>query len=165
MLDHPTYLAVLNQLEADGWRVAQTEWHHTEFRPGSDGWAPRSIISFEIHATNQAKERRAAIKGQLDITWTDKKTNTGLRIPDTIQIVDTSITDYTGQPAFVQMLQVDTTQLDAKLYPRVSPVIVNDLNKDGQPELILAGSNLVYRKEGDNFQHIPFLDNPVIPLG
>ena len=75
------------------------------------------------------------------------------------------ITDYTGQPAFVELLQVDTTQLDAKLYPRVSPVIVNDLNKDGQPELILAGSNLVYRKEGDNFQHIPFLDHLVIPLG
>ena len=165
MLDHPRYLAVLNQLEEDGWRVAQTEWHHTEFRPGKEGKAPQSIISFEIHATNQAKERRAAIKGQLDVTWTDKKTNTGLRIPDTIQIVDTTITDYTGQPAFVELLQVDTTQLDARLYPRVSPVIVSDLNKDGLPELILAGSNLVYRKQGDNFRHTPFLDHPVIPLG
>ena len=164
-LDHSRYLALINQLESDGWQVAQTEWHHSRFTPGKEGNAPSSIISFEIHATNKAHERRAAIKGQLDVTWTGRKTQTGLRIPHTINVKDTSIIDYTGSPAFTELLQVDPKKIDPKLYPRVSPIIVHDLDKDGLPELILAGCNLVYRNTESGFQHQPFLSHPVTPIG
>ncbi len=32
-LDHPGYLAQLKELEEAGWKIIQTEWHHSEFRP------------------------------------------------------------------------------------------------------------------------------------
>ena len=57
------------------------------------------------------------------------KTNPGLRIPGTIKVRNTTITDYTGKPAFTELLQIDPKKVDAKLYPRVSPLIVYDLNQ------------------------------------
>ena len=105
--DHAGYLAQLNKLEAEGWRIIQTEWHHSEFRPGKNGQAPQSVVSFEIHSTNASTKRRAIVKGQLEVIWTPHKTNSGLRIPGTIKVQDTSITDYTGKPAFAELLQID----------------------------------------------------------
>ncbi|MEC8972480.1 MAG: hypothetical protein VX509_01105, partial [Verrucomicrobiota bacterium] len=32
-LTHAAYLAQLNRLQQAGWEIAQTEWHHSEFRP------------------------------------------------------------------------------------------------------------------------------------
>ena len=164
-LDHPRYLALIDQLENEDWQVAQTEWHHSEFIPGNESNAPRSLISFEIHASNQTENRRAAIKGKLNVTWTAQKTKTGLRIPQTIRVEDTTITDYMGPPAFVEILHVDTKKIDPKIFPRVSPLIVQDLNRDGAPEIILAGSNLIYQKKKTGFEHRPFLSHPVTPIG
>ena len=124
-----------------GWKIIQTEWHHSEFRPGKNDQAPQSVVSFEIHSENTSNERRAIVKGQLEITWTPHKTNSGLRIPGTI-------TDYSGKPAFTELLQIDPKKVDAKLYLRVSPLIVYDLNQDGLPEIVLAGCNLVYWNQG-----------------
>jgi len=164
--DHAGYLAQLNKLEAEGWRIIQTEWHHSEFRPGKNGLAPQSVVSFEIHSANSSTKRRAIIKGQLEVTWTPHKTNSGLRIPGTIKVQDAAITDYTGKPAFAELLQIDPKKVDAKLYPRVSPVMVYDLNQDSLPEIILAGCNLVYWNQGNGqFQHKPMLKNPIMPLG
>ena len=70
-----------------------------------------------------------------------------------------------GPPAFVEILHVDTKKLDAKIFPRVSPLIVQDLNRDGAPEIILAGSNLIYQKKKTGFEHRPFLSHPVTPIG
>ena len=165
-LNHPAYLAQLNELKSAGWKIIQTEWHHSEFRPGKNGQAPQSVISFELHSTNTSAEHRAIVKGQLDVTWTPHKTNSGLRIPGTIKVRDTTITDYTGKPAFTELLQIDPKKVDAKLYPRVSPLIVYDLNQDGLPEILLAGCNLVYwNKGGGRFQHEPMLRNPIMPIG
>jgi hypothetical protein len=165
-LDHPAYLAQLNELEAAGWKIIQTEWHHSEFRPGKNGQAPQSVVSFEIHSANSGDERRAIVKGQLEVTWTPDKTHSGLRIPGTIKVRGTSITDYIGKPAFTELLQIDPKKVDAKLYPRVSPLIVYDLNQDSLPEIVLAGCNLVYRNQGGGkFQHEPMLRNPIMPIG
>ena len=78
----------------------------------------------------------------------------------------TSITDYIGKPAFTELLQIDPKKVDAKLYPRVSPLIVYDLNQDSLPEIVLAGCNVVYRNQGGGkFQHEPMLRNPIMPIG
>ena len=165
-LDHPGYLAQLNELKAAGWKIIQTEWHHSEFRPGKNGQAPQSVVSFEIHSANTGNERRAIVKGQLEVTWTPHKTNSGLRIPGTIKVRDTTITDHTGKPAFTELLQIDPKKVDAKLYPRVSPLIVYDLSQNGLPDIVLAGCNLVYRNQGGGkFQHEPMLRNPIMPIG
>ena len=165
-LDHPGYLAQLNELKSAGWKIIQTEWHHSEFRPGKNDQAPQSVVSFEIHSENTSKERRTIVKGQLEVTWTPHKTDSGLRIPGTIKVRNTTITDYTGKPAFTELLQIDPKKVDAKLYPRVSPLIVYDLNQDGLPEIVLAGCNLVYWNQGSGrFQHEPMLRNAIMPLG
>ncbi|MBO94754.1 MAG: hypothetical protein CMI32_07650, partial [Opitutales bacterium] len=135
-LDNPGYLAKLKELEDAGWKIIQTEWHHSEFRPDKNGRAPQSVISFEIHSTKANAQQRCIIKGQLEVTWTLHKTNSGLRIPGTIKVQDASITDYIGKPAFAELLKIDPKKVDARLFPRVSPLMVYDLNKDGLPEIV-----------------------------
>ncbi len=165
-LDHPGYLAQLKELEEAGWRIIQTEWHHSEFRPDKKGRTPQSVFSFEIHSAKANAQRRCIIKGQLEVTWTLHKTNSGLRIPGTIKVRDASITDYIGKPAFAELLQIDPKKVDARLFPRVSPLMVYDLNKDGLPEIVLAGCNLIYWNRGNGkFEHEPMLEYPIMPLG
>jgi len=165
-LDHAGYLAKLKELEETGWKIIQTEWQHSEFRPNKNGRAQQSVISFEIHSVKANVQRRCIIKGQLEVTWTLHKTNSGLRIPGTIKVQDASITDYIGKPAFVELLQIDPKKVDARLFPRVSPLMVYDLNKDGLPEIVLAGCNLIYWNRGNGkFQHKPMLEYPIMPLG
>ncbi len=164
VIDHPGYLSIINQLETDSWQVKQTEWHHSEFRPRSNGKAPISIVSFEIHAINKKEQRRAAAKGQLKVTWTSNEIRPGLKMPGKIEVQDTTITDYIGKPAFTKLLEIDPKKIKSKPYPRVTPIIVHDLDKDGQMEIILAGSNLVFRKEKEKFQSQSMLEYPIIPL-
>jgi len=114
-LDHAGYLAKLKELEETGWKIIQTEWQHSEFRPNKNGREQQSVISFEIHSVKANDQRRCIIKGQLEVTWTLHKTNSGLRIPGTIKVQDTSITDYIGKPAFVELLQIDPKKVDAGL--------------------------------------------------
>ena len=165
-LNHTTFVAQLNQFEEAGWKILQTEWHHSKFKPATDKEAPQSIVSFEIHAANLNAKRRLIVKGQLEVTWTAKKTRSGLRIPGTIVVKDTTLTDRTGAPAFTELLQIDPKQVDAKLYPRVSPLIVYDLNGDGPSEIVLAGCNLIYRNQGNGqFNQERWLEHPIAPLG
>ena len=164
-IDHSGYLSIIKQLEKDGWQVKQTEWHHSEFRPSSNGKAPISIVSFEIHAINKKQQRRAAVKGQLKVTWTSNEIRPGLKMPGKIEVQDTTITDYIGKSAFTKLLEIDPKKIKSKPYPRVTPIIVHDLDKDGQMEIILAGSNLVFRKENEKFQSQSMLEYPIIPLG
>ena len=164
-IDHPSYLSMIDQIEKDGWRVKQTEWHHTEFRPASNGQAPISIVSYEIHATNIKQQRRAAVKGELKVTWSANEIRAGLKMPGKIQIQNTTITDYTGNPAFTKLIEIDPKKIKSNPYPRVTPIMVHDLDKDGQPEIILAGSNLVYRNKNGEFKSQPMLKHPLIPLG
>ena len=164
-IDHSGYISIINQLEKDSWQVKQTEWHHSEFRPSSNGKAPISIVSFEIHAINKKQQRRAAVKGQLKVTWTSNEIRPGLKMPGKIEVQDTTITDYIGKPAFTKLLEIDPKKIKSKPYPRVTPIIVHDLDKDGQMEIILAGSNLVFRKENEKFQSQSMLKYPIIPLG
>ena len=164
-IDHSGYISIINQLEKDSWQVKQTEWHHSEFRPSSNGKAPISIVSFEIHAINKKQQRRAAVKGQLKVTWTSNEIRPGLKMPGKIEVQDTTITDYIGKPAFTKLLEIDPKKIKSKPYPRVTPIIVHDLDKDGQMEIILAGSNLILRKENEKFQSQSMLEYPIIPLG
>ncbi|GIT05919.1 MAG: hypothetical protein CM1200mP29_13300 [Verrucomicrobiota bacterium] len=83
--DHAGYLAQLNKLEAGGWRIIQTEWHHSEFRGGKKTARHHSPSSLRDPFPNASTKRRAIVKGQLEVTWTPHKTNSGLRIPGTIK--------------------------------------------------------------------------------
>ena len=62
-------------------------------------------------------------------------------------------------------MHIDPRKVAPRNYPRVSPLLVYDLNKDGLPEIVLAGCNLLFWNEGQGrFRQAPFLKDVIMPL-
>lgn len=164
-LSHEDYLQVMQSLVDSGWAIAQTEWHHSTFRPRRNDRPASSLISFEIHARQSASNRRVQVKGELDVVWTDKQTWDKSPYPGKISVKKAILTEQTGSTLFRNFQYIDPVKVVPKNYPRVSPVLVYDLNKDGLPEIILAGCNLMYwNRGGGKLEEAPFLKEVIMPL-
>lgn len=186
-LTHADYLAKIQDFSAQGWEVVQTEWHHIAFRPlrddyewccglipdpgnagEEDGDPPAtSIFSFEIHARQDSQERRIQIKGDLRIVWTNFKTWDKTPYPGSIEIRDCTLLEQVGPPLFKKALEFDPLKEGKEGATQVGPVLVYDLlGHDGLPEIVLAGSNLLFKNLGDGeFGQTVFLPGEgVLPL-
>ncbi|MCP4847457.1 MAG: CRTAC1 family protein [Verrucomicrobiaceae bacterium] len=156
----------LDALRKAGWRIVQTEWHHSQFKAGVAGGQPQSVVSFELHAENTQLKTTSIIKGELEVTWRALSKKERSPVADVIKVRNTSVTENKGNSIFREWLRLDPREIDPARYPRVSPILVHDLNRDGLPEMILAGCNLVYWNRGkDGFRGGDFLSAPAIPLG
>ena len=71
---HDEYLVEIKKFEDAGWQVAQTEWHHSTFRPRRRERPASSVVSFVIHAQHSDSQRRLQIEGELAVTWSELKT-------------------------------------------------------------------------------------------
>ena len=164
-MSHEGYLQKIEKLMEMGWKIVQTEWHHSTFRPARNDRPATSLVSFEIHAEQTATNRRVQIKGELDVVWTDHQTWDKSPYPGTISVKKAILTEQTGAPLFANWKYVDPVKVVPKNYPRVSPVLVYDLNKDGLPEVVLVGCNLMYwNRGGGQLEEAPFLKDVIMPL-
>jgi hypothetical protein len=162
---HEEYLVEIRKLMDQGWKIVQTEWHHSTFRPARNDRPATSLVSFELHAEQTAANRRVQIKGELDVVWSDHQTWDKSPYPGKIAVKKAVFTEQTGNPLFSEWMYVDPVKEVPKNYPRVSPVMVYDLNKDGLPEVILAGCNLMYwNRGGGKLEKAPFLKEVIMPL-
>ena len=161
---HDAYLAEIEKFIGQGWKIIQTEWHHSTFRPKRNDRPATSEVSFEIHAEHAAKQRRIQIKGELGVTWTDFQTWDKTPFPGTIKVRKCTLLEQTGSPMFEEILHINPLTMEPKVYPKISPVLVYDLNHDGLPEIILAGSNLLYKNMGSGkFEKSGFLQDTELP--
>jgi hypothetical protein len=163
-LTHEDYLAEIRKFSGQGWKVAQTEWHHSTYRPARNDQPATSEVSFEIHLEHPASQRRIQVKGELGVTWTDFQTWDKTPYPGTIEVRKTQVLEQTGDPLFKEILEVNPLKMEPQVYPKVGPVLVYDLDRDGLPEVVLAGSNLLYKnKGGGNFEKAEFLKETKLP--
>lgn len=164
-LTHEDYLSEITKLMGQGWKIVQTEWHHSTFRPARNERPATSLVSFEIHAEQASSNRRVQIKGELDVVWTSNQTWDKSPYPGTISVKKAIFREQTGAPLFTNWKYIDPVKVVPKNYPRVSPVLVYDLNNDGLSEVVLAGCNLMYWNRGDGkLEEAPFLTEVIMPL-
>ena len=162
---HDEYLVEIKKFEDAGWQVAQTEWHHSTFRPRRRERPASSVVSFVIHAQHSDKQRRLQIEGELAVTWSELKTWDKTPYPDTIEVRKAVIIDQTGKPLFAPWLKIDPREVVPKAFPRVSPVLVYDLDGDGLSEVVLAGCNVLFKKKAQgDYEAEPFLREFIMPL-
>lgn len=159
-LDPAGWGKMLDFLQQLGVKVLQTEWHHAQFMPATGDQPPKSLVSFEIHTQIRNSTQPMLIRGTLDVEWPKD----GKAVPARITTKDVQMIGRKGPPMFVEALTVDPVKVPPRRYPRVSPVLLHDLNGDGRSEIVAAGSNLVYWNRGNfRFEHQEFLKNPIIP--
>jgi hypothetical protein len=143
-LDQDEWTALLTQLETEGYRIAQTEWHHSRFVPAAADRSAESTVSFAIDLERAEPVRRASLRGYLDIRWAkvagpgSRPQIASLRVRDGLLLV------RDAAPAFREILRARS---DSQ-FPRVMPLLLSDLDGNGGSEVILGGLNRIYRNDG-----------------
>lgn len=148
LLDHSDYVERLAQLKTAGWKIRQTEWHHAQFIPAGEGQPPRSVINVEIHAENELQNKRVILRGPLNVSWSRQKREDGLPAIEELDAQGIEQLGRTGKVSFKRLQVIDPKQIAPKRYPRISPLLVQDMDGDGLSEIILGGCNVLLKNRG-----------------
>ncbi len=143
----------IDRWKARGWRVVQTDWHHSRFTPADNaGAAPGSEIHFNIHAIRPAGQTAAMLHGLLRVSWTD---------PPSLEVAELRAARRTGGGFFRPIF---TEQHGDGQFATSHPLLVFDLDGDGLSEVLLPRWNRVLRNRGGlEFDRRPLLAHP-LPL-
>lgn len=143
----------LDQSRRAGWRLDQTEFRHNRFEADDSGGPKRSEFYFCAHLTNNAREERAILRGDLAVDWA---AGTVGGAPAVKGIDGRQLTLHTrpGPPPFREILSERIAPPEKSHF--IDPLILYDLDQDGLSEIILAASNRVYhRSAGGQFKAGP----------
>ena len=155
------YQTLINNFYDEGWRLDQSEWHHSKFIPAEKNEPARSIVSCEMHCTSSKEEKRVIIRGKIKVTWSINEGE--YPTPDTIDINDLQIITRQGKKIFQEAMNADPKIEAPGRFPRFSPIMVYDLDGDGLNEIIAGGCNLIYKNQGDGkYTKKDFLLNPIV---
>lgn len=155
------YQILINNFHDEGWRLNQSEWHHSKFIPAENNEPARSIVSCEMHCTSSKEEKRVIIRGKIKVTWSINEGKDPT--PDTIDINDLQIITRQGKKIFQEAMNADPKIEAPGRFPRFSPIMVYDLDGDGLNEIIAGGCNLIYKNQGDGkYTKKDFLLNPIV---
>ncbi|MEO2045837.1 MAG: CRTAC1 family protein [Pirellulales bacterium] len=148
-LDRAALVRQLAQLRVAGYRLHESEWHHSEFAPATATGPATSLVGFLLHATrssdeSQGPDERLAFRGKLQVRWTADSTPAAPAI-DLIRVVALTVWRRQGPVAF-EPLRIDPA--DEAQPAHAQPVLLYDLDGDGLSEVMLGESNTVYRNQG-----------------
>ena len=128
----------------DGYVLEQSEWHHSGFTPPASGNGAISEVSFELHIARAKPAHRVVIKGVMDISWlVSLSANVDIQA-DQIEVKKLTIMEREQPPIFQEVFNV----VSSKETPLIHPLLVYDLDKDGQSEIIVGGQNTILRNKG-----------------
>ncbi|HLH54781.1 MAG TPA: CRTAC1 family protein [Verrucomicrobiae bacterium] len=149
----------LERLSAAGWALDNLELRHNAFDTDANGQPSRSRYYFAARLRNESDSQRALLEGDLFVRWGSPRS--GEDSP-TVQEFDGThlvLKSRKGEPFFKEILAETITP--AAKTGLIDPLIVYDLDGDGQSEIILAAANLVYRKRGDRYEPEPLCRYPI----
>ncbi|MDG2253378.1 MAG: CRTAC1 family protein [Opitutaceae bacterium] len=152
ILSRSEFGEALKTLENLGFRIEQTEWHHSKFEAPKDD-AAKSEFSFSIHARGPKPDSQFYIvRGVLNIAWNHKSNPNGIFEPDYIGIKQIDLLTRSQAAPFEESLWLESNKRETPY----SIVLVEDLNKDGFSDIVFPKLNKIYYNEGDfNFREVP----------
>lgn len=157
-LDRQGWQTWLQQVHAAGYRLIQSEWHHAKFIPQPDG-PPRSEVSLVLHLIQESTQTRLAIDGVIKVQWSGKDDASGNPLPESVDASGLRMLSRQGKPAFEKWIVLDPSQPDKPA--GIHPLLIYDLDGDGDSEVVAAGCNQVLElgEDGQSFQRRPFLEH------
>jgi hypothetical protein len=136
----------LARTERAGWRLDHIEFRQRSFTPASGSMPDQSRFSFRADAGTTNGLERATLEGDLKVDWIANAPTNQLIIR---RLDATHVTMRTrhGEAPFQPILNETIPPPEKWLF--IDPLILYDLDGDGLSEIILAGKNLVYRRQID----------------
>ncbi len=141
-LDQTEFAQWLAELQSAGYRLHESEWHHSEFQPAGTDSAAVSLISFLLHVTGP--DERIVFRGKLQVRWT-ANSSPAEPVIGSIRVIDLK---RWGRKAPVAFESVSIDPQGEARPARAQPLIVYDLDGDGLSEIMLGESNVLYRNLG-----------------
>ncbi len=142
-LDHDQWRAHVNNLFEQGYRVAQSEWHHATFAL-DDGGRRISTFSITVDLTHAHKDIRLTVTGPIKIVWTDRLNADGNHLPESIDATGLALLSRSGTPIFK-----DKVLGKLPFGMGHDDLLAYDLNNDGLIDLVYPNSNEVFWNKGD----------------
>jgi hypothetical protein len=159
VLSAQVWQQTIEDLDARGWRLAQTEFRHTAFDADEAGQAKQSRFYFSAHLTNSLTPQRATVVGDLTVDWAPRSAPGQ---PPSIGRVDArhlTLQTRSGEPPFRPILTETVLPPEGSFF--IDPLILYDLDGDGLSEIILAAKNLVFHRQPDGiYQSAPLCRYP-----
>ncbi len=141
-LDALKWQGWVDAMEAKGYRLFQSEWHHSRFDANPSGNAS-SVVSIVLHVYNEKDLSRYMIEGKIDVVWKREKNAQGRYTPLKIDASNLQVLERKGQPFFMEAFNFDIPKRGE------GAILSYDLNQDNLPEIILPGINLVLWNIGE----------------
>ncbi|MDP6446386.1 MAG: CRTAC1 family protein [Pirellulaceae bacterium] len=130
----------LSGLREAGYRIVQTEWHHSRFETSPEG--RRSTVSIVLDVANESEESRFSIKGPLVVHW---KPESESPEPAVANIDASQLTVY-RRKSEATFDEVEVLRLKS---PQRGLLAAYDLDGDGLSELISPTNNSIYWNRGE----------------
>lgn len=146
-LDAEGWRSLVKNAAGAGWQLLQLEFRHLKFDPPRDDRPGRSEFFFTAHLVRPSDPGRATLEGPLRIEWETPPAGETPIPARRIDASDVRLAVRTGPAPFPTLLEdpIESPR-DTSL---IDPLLVYDLDGDDFPEILLAGRNLVYRRQPD----------------
>lgn len=159
VLNPATIGALLDRTQQDGWTLTRTRWSEVGFVAAK---APNRPATSEFVATaslrHESPPAQLQLRTRFDVVWMTSVTPQDPPIPSSIRIRDLELLEHPGPTMF----QEDPV-LDLKLPANThfaDPLVIEDLDGDGFPEILLVGANLLLRNRAGTFHPEPLANLP-----
>jgi len=158
-LTHDDWVELVERLSNDGYRLVQSEWHHTRFTPPRDDSPARSQVEIALHLIEDIDTRRIIIEGELAVVWSDRRDDRGNPIPARIDATALRMLTRSGPAPFERALRFEQPTRDG--LSGIHPVLLYDLDEDGLLDVIMVGAVRILWNRGEGrFQRAPLIDHP-----
>ena len=146
----------LRDWERDGFEVIEVEFRHHAFDMDAAGRPDTSEWTVRLDVANSKRSERATLSGEVRVTWGIRDGATGLWQVKAVDASGLVLVSRTGGPPFATVLSEGIEP--APKSGAIDPVLVQDLDGDGIPEIVLPAVNRVYRRTADGgFRSEPLL--------
>ena len=137
-LDASQFGSFLDRHEREGYRLAECEFHHTSFQPPTANKPASSHVSFLLHL--QTGTQRLAITGNAQVTWAGEPNATLVRARE-IRLVTLKVLMAPSRRGFVKVATFERRENE---FQSAHPVLLHDLDQDGDTEIIIPRWNRRY---------------------
>ncbi len=155
-LDNSQWRLLLEGLEAEGYELVQSEWHHARFTPPGPRAPARSQVAVVLHGIHRPSERRIVVEGELGVEWAAERDRRGNPIPARVNASNLRVLGRAAGPAF---REIDVFTPSPEIPPRrIHPLVVYDLDKNGFEDILLLGAGRVlWNQDGEEFRAAPLV--------
>ncbi len=150
-LDGKGWESWLESMQKSGYELVQSEWHHAAFARDDAGGGATSTVSVVLHVEQKATGARLSIEGPITVRWRlegeGERRSSG---PPRALSVDCSklrILERRGRPAFEKWFTLDPSKPGKP--SGIHPLLIYDLDKDGDSEIVAAGCNAVIEQDAE----------------